>query len=219
MARRTLLLLASILVAALGTALIWLYVQGAESRAQAGQALVSVLVLNRDVQAGTPAQTALTAATPKPVPADLATDAVTSPQQVAGLVLKDPAVQHQLLLKTMFGTSTSSGAAPSRGIITISVSDPHRVPAQLKPGDHVAVFALFGPGSRGGNGPQLVETDIAVVSIGSTMQTPTGTGSPVPVTIVGFDATPKQAAKLVGIEAAGGQAQLYLLGPGTVVEP
>jgi pilus assembly protein CpaB len=33
MGRRTLLLIASILVAALGTALIWLYVQGADNRA------------------------------------------------------------------------------------------------------------------------------------------------------------------------------------------
>jgi pilus assembly protein CpaB len=216
MARRTLLLLASILVAALGTALIWLYVQGADSRAQQGQALVPVLVLTRDVDAGTPAPAAFTAATQKQVPADVATDAVTSAQQVAGLVLKDPAVPHQILLRSMFGTSTSSGAAPGRGIITISVSDPHRVPAQLKPGDHVAVYAL---GGRGSNRPQLVEKDIAVVSIGSSMQTPTGAGSSVPVTIVGFDATPQQALDLTGIEAESAQAQLYLLGPGTVVEP
>ena len=41
MGRRTLLLIASILVAALGTALIWLYVQGADTRAQAGEAQVT----------------------------------------------------------------------------------------------------------------------------------------------------------------------------------
>jgi hypothetical protein len=42
----------------------------------------------------------------------------------------------------------------------------------------------------------------------------------VPVTIVGFQATPGQAVSLARIEATGGQAQLYLLGPGTQgVEP
>ena len=44
MGRRTLLLIASILVAALGTALIWLYVQGADSRAEATTTQVEVVV-------------------------------------------------------------------------------------------------------------------------------------------------------------------------------
>src|SRR5919202_6555261 len=54
MGRRTLLLIASLLVAALGTSLIWLYVQGAEARAQAGEAQVQVLVSGDTVQAGAP---------------------------------------------------------------------------------------------------------------------------------------------------------------------
>src|SRR3954451_19363646 len=55
MARRTLLLIASILVAAIGTALIWLYVQGAETRAQGDEAQVPVYVSSSTVAAGTPA--------------------------------------------------------------------------------------------------------------------------------------------------------------------
>ena len=55
MGRRTLLLIASILVAALGTALIWLYVQGADKRAAAGTAQVQVLVAANTVRAGQPA--------------------------------------------------------------------------------------------------------------------------------------------------------------------
>ena len=49
MARRTLLIIASILLAALGTALIWLYVQGAENRAQQNPELVPALFLTQNV--------------------------------------------------------------------------------------------------------------------------------------------------------------------------
>ena len=52
MARRTLLIIASILLAALGTALIWLYVQGAENRAQQNADLVPALFLTQNVPAG-----------------------------------------------------------------------------------------------------------------------------------------------------------------------
>src|ERR687884_444394 len=127
MGRRTLLLIASILVAALGTALIWLYVQGADARAQQGKALVTAYFLNRKVEAGARPEEALGAATPKQVPTDVAADALTSPQQVPGLVLADAAAPGQILLRSMFGTNTSAGAVPGHGIITISVSDPHRV--------------------------------------------------------------------------------------------
>ena len=54
MGRRTLLLIASILVAALGTALIWLYVQGADTRAVSGETEVPVYVATRNVSMGQP---------------------------------------------------------------------------------------------------------------------------------------------------------------------
>ena len=44
MGRRTLLLIASILIAAVGTALIGLYVRGADNRAQQTEGMVSALV-------------------------------------------------------------------------------------------------------------------------------------------------------------------------------
>ncbi|MGZ4613019.1 MAG: Flp pilus assembly protein CpaB [Kineosporiaceae bacterium] len=212
MGRRTLLLIASILVAALGTALVWLYVQGADARAQEGQAFVTAYFLNQDMAPGASPEAVFGAASRKDVPANVAATAVTSPQQVNGKVLRDAAGPGQMLVASMFGTSTSSGAQPGRGIITISISDPHRVPAQLKPGAHVAVYAL---GGKGNDTLKLVNPDITVVSIGSSMQTPSGGTSQVPVTIVGFDADPKQAVQLAEIEASGASAQLYLLGPNT----
>src|ERR687883_506893 len=86
MGRRTLLLIASILVAALGTALIWLYVQGAEARAQAGEAQVKLMVATQDVQPGT--QAAQVQWAERSFSSDYATSlgptAIRSPQALAG---------------------------------------------------------------------------------------------------------------------------------------
>ncbi|MGZ4613545.1 MAG: Flp pilus assembly protein CpaB, partial [Kineosporiaceae bacterium] len=56
MGRRSLLLIAAALCAALGTVLVWLYVQGADTRAAAGADLVEVEVTTGDVPADTPAE-------------------------------------------------------------------------------------------------------------------------------------------------------------------
>ena len=55
MGRRTLLLIAALVVAALGTVLIFVYVKNADDRAQADAAPVDVLVATQEVAAGTTA--------------------------------------------------------------------------------------------------------------------------------------------------------------------
>ena len=69
----------------------------------------------------------------------------------------------------------------------------------------------------------MVES-IQVLSIGSTLQTPVAAGggaagaNAVPLTIIGFDAEPKQAAALAAMLGAGEQPILYNLGEGTTAE-
>jgi hypothetical protein len=58
MGRRTLLLIAALVVAALGTTGIFLYVNGVDDRAQAGLKLVKILVATQPIAAGTTAQAA-----------------------------------------------------------------------------------------------------------------------------------------------------------------
>jgi pilus assembly protein CpaB len=210
MGRRTLLLIASILLAALGTALIWLYVQGAETRALPSVALVRALFLTSDQGVGTSGDVVVAAATAKNVAADVANSSnlVTSAAQVAQLRLKNPAVRGQLLLLSMFTSGVPTGAQPGRGIVSITISDTHRVPAQIQAGQHVAVYAL------GRGAPRLVIRDITVVSVGgqSTTQTSPATVAPI---IVAFDADPGQAVDLLAIETTGEQPALYLLGTNT----
>src|SRR4051812_11096902 len=59
MGRRTLLLIASILVAAVGTALMGLYVRGADSRAQQTEGMVDALVATTTIAAGPSLETAV----------------------------------------------------------------------------------------------------------------------------------------------------------------
>jgi pilus assembly protein CpaB len=210
MGRRTLLLIASILVAALGTSLVWLYVQGAESRAQQGQALVRVLTLTREAAAGTAAEDLAGVVTPKDVPVDVAAGAVTSLQQVRGQQLLDPAVKGQLLLTSMFNATPRSGVQDGKAFVSISIADPDRAPALLKAGNEVAVY-VRGRGTTAST--ELVVDRVKVLTLGSATQAAPG-GQSVPVTIVGFDVTPEQGANIIAIPSLGTPV-LEILGAGT----
>ena len=217
MARRTLLLIASILTAALGTALIWLYVQGADTRAEVGADLVPAVFVTAPLEAG--ATLTSSALTTKSVPQTVAAGAVPDPQAVVGQKLSVGVVPGQILLRSMLNGAATSRFSQGSGAASISIDDPDRVPADLRPGDTVAVYAT------GRSGLKLVVPSVTVRSIGSALQqsatsggtatAPAGATGQVAVTIVGFDADPEQAVDLYGIEASGDKPVIYILGPGT----
>jgi pilus assembly protein CpaB len=203
--RRTLLLIASILVAALGTTLVWLYVQGADTRAQADTALVPVMFVTKDAPAGTPI--ANLTMHPQQVPATVAQTALTSPQQLPGQQLKSDVFAGTMLTPTMFSATPQTQVEKGKAYAAITITDPHRVPALLKQGDRVAIYAL----TKGGKGSlKLVMDEATVKTLGNITQTgPNGTT--VPLTIVGFQVTPEEAASLIDIETYGDPV-LALLG-------
>jgi pilus assembly protein CpaB len=211
MGRRTLLLIASILVAALGTSLVWLYVQGAESRAQQGQGLVPVLTFSGQALAGTRAENLGRVVTQKHVPADVAAGAVTSLDQVKGQQLVDTAVPGQLLLTGMFSAGTASGIQNGRAFVSISIAEPDRAPALLKVGDDVAVY-VRGTGAAGSTA--LVVPRVRVLTLGAATPAGQGSGQSVPVAIVGFDVSAEEGAKIVALPGAGTPV-LEILGEGT----
>jgi pilus assembly protein CpaB len=209
--RRTLLLIASILVAALGTALIWLYVQGADTRAQADTSLVQVWVASKAADPG--GTVADVAPVPQQVPQPLAAGAVPNPGQLGSQQLVNGVTKGQILLGNMFSPQPQTGVADKNGYVAITISDPHRVPALLRAGDRVAIYAIAN-GSAGTAGAKkalvLVMREASVKTLGNTTQAGPN-GSTVPVTIVGFEVTPEDAAKLIAIETYG-QPVLELLG-------
>jgi pilus assembly protein CpaB len=209
MGRRTLLLIASILVAALGTALIWLYVQGADNRERQAARLVSVLFLAQNASAGTDAGSLVLV--PKDVSEAAALGAVTSRAGLTGLKLNTSAVNGQILLRSMLGTQNAR--FPRGGAVALSITDPNRVPADLQPGDLVDVYAYGGRLS----GLTRIATRIQVRTLGPAHGTGSAAGSTsgtVAPTIVGFDVSRADAEKLYGIVAAGQQAALYDTGTG-----
>src|SRR3954470_4074122 len=209
MGRRTLLLIASILVAALGTALIWLYVQGATNRAQEAANLVSVLFLAKDAQEGTDAGSL--ALVSKQVSAAAAQGAVANQAGLSGLELNTSAVSGQILLKSMLGTQNAR--FPRGGAVALTITDPNRVPADLQPGDVVDVYAY---GGRLGEA-KLIVPAVRVRTVGplhAAGGTAAGTSGTVAPTIVGFDVNSTNAKKLYDIVASGEQAALYDTGTG-----
>jgi pilus assembly protein CpaB len=208
MGRRTLLLIASILVAALGTSLIWLYVQGADNRGQQGADLVPALFFKHDAVAGTDAaQPGLTEQ--RFVPAAIAATAVTNTSQLAGQRLQAPAFANQIVVPGILG-SQPKGRFPKDGAVAISISEPNRVPADLARGDVVDVFSL----GANGQGAQLVAPCVIVRSVGpppgsSTGSTQPAAGSSVSGAVIGFDVNAKTAKTLYDMVASGAQPALY----------
>jgi pilus assembly protein CpaB len=216
-ARRTLLLIASILLAALGTALIWLYVQGAENRAQRDADLVPAVFLTRTVQAGS---SPVGAVTVMQVPTSVAANAVTNPGELGTLKLRVEGVTGQILLRGMLSSSAvDTGRFPAGGAVSLTVNDPNRVPADLRVGDTVDVVALTKDGKA-----TVVLTNITVRTIGPAGQAGTaGTGAVgapgangtaqngvIPATIIDLNATQDQALTVYGGVARGDQFALYL---------
>jgi pilus assembly protein CpaB len=88
MGRRTLLLISSILIAAVGTALVAIYVRGADERAEKGASLVTVLVARQEVAASTSVRNAVDGQYFEPARVlrrEKATDAYTSVTQLQSL--------------------------------------------------------------------------------------------------------------------------------------
>jgi pilus assembly protein CpaB len=221
-ARRTLLIIASILLAALGTALIWLYVEGAENRARENAQLVPVFVLTKNLSAGS---SAVNAVTTQSVPSAVAANAATI-QDIGSQKLKVDAVAGELLLKTMLSTSgVGVGNFPAGGVASLTITDPNRVPAELSAGDVVDVFRLSKDGA------QVLLQDITVRSVGPGGQGTTGSAvvgaggtagaagtagaGPVSPSIVGLNVSQADAKTLYAAVAQGDQMAIYLHGART----
>jgi pilus assembly protein CpaB len=149
MGRRTLLLITSILIAAVGTALIGLYVRDADSRALKTEGAVSTLVADQTIPAGTTLEAALSLMRPDEVPARMATLGYTGSNAKAkarkalkGQVVTEPINDEQVVLKSMFSTpgdAATTEITKGRGV-TVQLSDPARAAGLLVPGSEVTIY-------------------------------------------------------------------------------
>ena len=157
MTRRILTIVLAIVLAAVGTGAVLLYVKGADQRAIAGQKAVTVLAANQQVPAGTTAGTALAdgmlrhqTLPASSVPSD-AVRAITP--QLKSLVLSADLPSGQLLLKPMLVTALAAhtGLAVPKGMVALSLQFclARDVAGYVQPGSEVAVFNTFVSGTPG----------------------------------------------------------------------
>jgi pilus assembly protein CpaB len=145
--RRISLLITAVVVAALGTTLVFLYVKGADDRALRDTDPQQVLVANARVAAGTSVQEAsnrgafVLQALPRVAIADGAVSSINPIRDKVALTTIFPGQQ---VLTQMFGDSTAASGPfnLSGGMLAVSFSfaDPNRVAGFVQPGSWVAVF-------------------------------------------------------------------------------
>jgi pilus assembly protein CpaB len=178
--RRVALLTAAIVIAAIGTTLVYLYAKQANDRALADQNPVDVLVASVQIPAGTSVQQLVDdqmvepQATPqKNVP----TTAIPDLGVVTGQVTRTPIYPGQQLLTDFFGESVGavSGINIPEGQLAASFSfgDTARVAGFVNAGSDVAVF-LTSPAASNDEEPttRLLLPKVTILAVGATTVTP-----------------------------------------------
>ena len=178
MDRRKVLLLAAAFVAALGTLLVFLYVKGADSRADERYAAVQVLRAVKPIAVGETVESAQTAgkiATGQVSSQDVLPGALTTLESVEGQAATVEILPGEQIVASKFGaaaegTATTLGIPEGKLAISVNLDDPSRVAGFLEPGNRVAVFMagndVKGPFSR------LLLPNVQVLGLGATSTEP-----------------------------------------------
>ncbi|MFT3872193.1 MAG: Flp pilus assembly protein CpaB [Nocardioides sp.] len=217
MNRRSVLLLLATVVALIGASLVFLYVRGADSRAQSKYDTVKVL---RAVQQIDPGETIDAAAESgklqlQPVPvADKLPGALNSIDSLKGSVAITTIYPGEQIIADKFGSQVQTSAlAIPKGMQAISVqlSDPGRVAGFVTPGSEVAIYHLpNSSGAEGTGGPpdkvRLLLDRVLVLGVGSTSTTTkkttvaddgAETTSEIPQTVLTVAVTQEEAEKIL----------------------
>lgn len=147
MGRRTVLLVVALLIAALGTAMVLLYVKGIDDRATKGQQLVKVVVASETIEANESADDAIAAGKfdTREIPLTARADgALSSVKSIEGLVAQGRILPGEQILSAKFGQPGATGqlSIPDNKIaISVELSDPARVAGFIANGSEVAIFA------------------------------------------------------------------------------
>jgi pilus assembly protein CpaB len=223
---------AAVIVAALGTALVYLYAQNKQETAVAATAPVRVLVATTTINSGTTGTAAAAASSfaTREVPSgSVVPGALTDPSAVADLVALSPIYPGQQIIPQQWGTSgaTNNLSIPAgKMAMSIQLSDPQRVAGFVAPGSSVAVFATLPDPSNGGlPGTRVLLPKVQVIAVGPTSlvkaaanKDDTTNAEQIPAAILTLALTEKEAAK-VAFATQGGSLYLGLLGTNTPVAP
>lgn len=212
MGRRSLLLLAALVIAALGTTGVFLYVDGVDARAQAGYEVVEVLVATTDIPLGTTAGEAQGAGalerrpflrtSVEGLPALSDISALADKVALATIPAGTPVVESQ------FGAPGETSRLPiPEGKLAVSVElpDPARVAGFVGPGSRVAVFLTLtaGDAATATDTTRVLLPDVEVIAVGETTVVPdredpqASEADPVPQTLLTLAVDQVEAQKIV----------------------
>ena len=176
MGRRTVLLLVAALIAALGTGMVFLYVRGADSRAEASQQPLQVLKAVAKIDPGETMADAQSAGKIQlgTVPrSQVLPGAVNSTTGLEKKVALSSIYPNEQIISGKFGSSGDQQALtiPDGNIaISVNLSDTGRVAGFVSPGANVAIFCNTTAASTGtgGDTTRLLLAKVPVIAIGDT---------------------------------------------------
>src|SRR3954451_25233944 len=175
MDRRRVLLVVAATIAALGTLLVFLYVRGADNRANEKYHAVQVLKAVKQINVGETVAAAQAAGK-----IELSTvgegqqlpSGLTSLDSITGEIAQANISPGEQIIATKFGTTATSSNALTipKGFIAVSINlaDTGRVAGFVNPGDKVAIFMNSTGGAGLGSFTRLLLTDIQVIAVGTT---------------------------------------------------
>lgn len=184
MDRRRILMVVAVVVATLGAALVFLYAQNAESRAEDRFETVEVLVASQQIEAGEAIDAALTAGkiTKQSVTVGSVLPGATDQGAVfKGQVALTTVYPGEQLLPAKFGVATDVEAASTLPIpdglqaISVDLGDPERVAGFVNPGAEVVVYWYGVDAQTGQSVARILHERVLVLGTGSTTQVATTT--------------------------------------------
>jgi pilus assembly protein CpaB len=169
MGRRTFLLIAALAVAAVGTTMVFLYVNGVNDRALADQQPVQILVATAPIAAGTSAAEAQSAGAlekRKLSRASVAPGALSDITPIADKVALAPIFVGEQIIEAKFGQPGNTSNLPipeGKLAVSVQLADPARVAGFVSPGSEVAIFLTIEGGS--GSGPKSEVTRVLLPKV------------------------------------------------------
>lgn len=174
MGRRTVLLIVAALIAALGAGMVFLYVRGADNRAEASQQPVQVLKAVTRIDQGEKISDAQAAG-------KIQLGTVPRTQVLAGAVNSIAGLGDDVALSTIypneqivsakFGAvgATSNLSIPNGNIaISVTLTDTGRVAGFVSPGNNVAIFSGSAGAAGAADSTRLLLAKVQVIAVGAT---------------------------------------------------
>ncbi len=233
MDRRRILLVVAVLVAAVGSALVFLYTKGADTRAEEKFDTIEVLEATAVIAPGETFEDASAAGklAKEAVSKDALLDGYqTTTDSLAGTVSLGTIYPGEQIISAKWGTSATVQNTlqipESNMAVSVNLTDPARVAGFVNPGSTVAIFLSGTDSASGGAFSRLLLDKVSVLGVGSTTpvsttttdETGVATTEQLPRTLLTLSVNQVQAEKLL-YASGNGELAFGLLTDQSVVTP